>query len=125
MYAGTNVEICALEKFVHLAGIACPPLKLVSIEVPDDSTLFAHAPVSALPEDWAELPSSASAQNFGQQWLVSAANLVLFVPSVIVPEATNAIINPNHPAYNDVKLKVIRDFSFDARMFKNDSRHAN
>ncbi len=110
MYAGTNVEICALEKFVHLAATACPPLKLVSIEVPDDGNTITRAPLTSLPKDWAELPSSANAQEFGRKWLISAAQLVLIVPSAIVPEATNAVINPLHPAYKDVKLRIVRDF---------------
>jgi hypothetical protein len=28
------------------------------------------------------------------------------------------MINPRHPAYDDVKLEIVRDFSFDARMMK-------
>jgi hypothetical protein len=28
------------------------------------------------------------------------------------------MINPRHPAYEAVKLEVVRDFSFDARMMK-------
>jgi len=118
MYAGTTVEICALEKFVHLAGSAYPPLKLVSIEVPDDTSLITHPKTSSLPVDWSDLPMSASAQEYGRQWLTSQTQLILLVPSVIVPESTNAVINPLHPAYKDVRLKIIRDFTFDARMFK-------
>jgi len=33
MYASTTIEICALEKFVHLAGSAYPPLRIASIEI--------------------------------------------------------------------------------------------
>ena len=43
MYAGATIEICALEKFVHLTGAAHPPLVLVSIDVPDDKALKAAA----------------------------------------------------------------------------------
>lgn len=118
MYAGTSVEICALEKFAHLAGSAYPPLELVSIEVPDDKSLVIQPAMSSLPKDWADLPTSASAQEFGRQWLISLAQLILLVPSAIVPEATNAVINPMHPAYKNVKLKRVRNFTFDARMFK-------
>ncbi len=118
MYAGTTVEICALEKFVHIAGSAYPPLKLVSIEVPDEGALISQPKISSLPPDWSDLPVSASAQEFGRQWLISQSQLILLVPSAIVPESTNALINPMHPAYQHVKLSVIRDFTFDARMFK-------
>jgi RES domain-containing protein len=40
------------------------------------------------------------------------------VPSTIIREATNFVINPAHPAYQQVKLEIVRTFSFDPRMFK-------
>ena len=52
------------------------------------------------------------------QWIESNKQLVMFVPSVIVPEAQNAVINPMHAAYSKVTLTVVRDFAFDARMLK-------
>ena len=118
MYAGTTIEICALEKFVHLAGVVHPPMVLVSIEVPDREALIIQLPLAALPQDWADLPASASTQEFGRQWLQSASHLLLLLPSAIIPESRNGVINPAHPAYPDVRLDIVRDFTFDARMFK-------
>jgi RES domain-containing protein len=40
------------------------------------------------------------------------------VPSVIVGEGVNLVINPAHHAYEQVKLSIARSFSFDPRMFK-------
>lgn len=116
MYAGTSIEICALEKFVHLAGALHPPLVLVSIDVPD--TLLMQAPMTSLPKDWSDLPAPASTQEFGRQWLESKNQLLMLVPSAIIPESLNALINPMHPDYRDVRLAIVREFSFDARMFK-------
>lgn len=118
MYAGTTIEICALEKFVHLAGSAHPPLVLVSVDVPDDAALFVQPSLAELPEDWSDLPAPAATQEFGRRWLESASQLVMLVPSAIIPESTNAVINPVHPAYRNVTLKIAREFAFDARMFK-------
>lgn len=118
MYAGTSIEICALEKFVHLAGTAHPPLMLVAITVPDDAPLLIQQPLANLPKDWSDLPAPASTQEFGKQWLESADQLIMLVPSAIIPESLNAVINPAHPAYRDVTLEIVRGFSFDARMFK-------
>ena len=116
MYAGSTIEMCALEKFVHLAGANHPPLVLVAIDVPD--ALSISPALADLPKDWADLPASNSAQEFGRRWLQSNSNLVMLVPSAIIPESTNALINPAHPAYANVELAIVRDFTFDARMFK-------
>lgn len=118
MYAGTSIEICALEKFVHLGSVVQPPMVLVSIDIPDDEGLVFRPAPAALPSGWADLPMSAVAQAYGRQWLEAATALVMLVPSAIIPEATNALINPAHPAYRRVVLTKVRDFTFDARMFK-------
>ena len=118
MYAGTTIEICALEKFVHLAGVPHPPLVLVAIDVPDEAALAWRPRLNELPADWAALPAPASTQEFGRVWIESARGLVLYVPSAIIPESVNAVLNPRHPAYRDIRLEIVREFTFDARMFK-------
>jgi RES domain-containing protein len=116
MVAGSTIEICALEKFVHLAGAGHPPLVLVAIDVPDAP--ITQPALADLPEGWADLPASGEAQEFGRRWLQSNNDLVMLVPSAIIPESSNALINPAHPAYAKVQLAIVRDFTFDARMFK-------
>ena len=118
LYAGSSIELCALEKFVHLAGAAHPPLVLVAVDLPDDEVVHARPPVAALPPDWADLPAPASTQEYGRRWLDAGGALAMFVPSAIIPESDNVLINPRHPAYGRVRLSVVRAFSFDARMFK-------
>ena len=116
MYAGTTIEICALEKFVHLAGAPPPPLVLVAIDVPDEAALALRPATADLPAGCADMPVSESAQQFGQRWLAATRQLMLLVPSVIIPEATNVVINPAHAAYRRIRLEIVREFHFDARM---------
>jgi RES domain-containing protein len=40
------------------------------------------------------------------------------VPSAIIPEETNVLINPKHKDFKKVKIKAARQFEFDARLFK-------
>ena len=42
----------------------------------------------------------------------------MLVPSAIIPESVNAVINPRHPAYRDIRVEIMRAFTFDARMIK-------
>ena len=118
LYAGATVEICALEKFVHLAGAKHPPLVLVSVELPDNESLIIQPAIADLPPDWAELPAPESTQIFGRDTLVKYRALAMLIPSAIIPEALNAVINADHPAYDQVKLSIEREFRFDARMQK-------
>ena len=117
LYCGTSIAITALEKFVHIGSAPLPPLVLVAVDIPDEASIYEPDP-SALPAQWDALPTSASAQAFGAAWLTSNAELALKIPSAILPEEPNVVVNPRHPDYPAVKLTVIRPFTFDRRMGK-------
>jgi hypothetical protein len=59
-----------------------------------------------------------SAAAFGTAFLQRGSHLYMKVPSTIIHEATNVVINPCHPAFDEVKLTIVRSFSFDPRMFR-------
>lgn len=119
LYAGATVELCALEKWVHIDddGIDAD-LVLVSIELPEGPGLCRQVRPEELPHGWDDVPVSVHAQKFGTRFLEACEQLYMCVPSVIIPEACNYVINPEHPAYGQVKLEIARDFCFDPRMFK-------
>jgi RES domain-containing protein len=117
LYCGASIAICALEKFVHVGQAPLPPLMLVAVDIPDRSGVFTPA-ANALPPGWDELPTSASAQALGREWLERGETLAMRVPSAILPEENNVILNPRHPEFAQVALSVVRPFSFDQRMFK-------
>ena len=119
LYTGATVELCALEKWVHIdEEDPDAKLVLVSVEVPDGPGLCRTFTADELPHGWDDVPVSVHAQKFGTQFLKDCEYLYMCVPSVIIPEACNYVINPGHPAYGQVKLAIARDFSFDPRMFK-------
>lgn len=117
LYCGTSVALCILEKFVHVGRTPLPPLALVAVDLPDHHALYEPG-IAALPVGWDDLPTSGAAQVFGGAWLELRAGLAMKVPSVIVKEESNVIINPLHPDYRDVRLSIVRPFTFDSRMFK-------
>lgn len=117
LYCGASIAICALEKFVHVGSAPLPPLVLVAVDIPDQSKIFSPT-ASELPSGWDELPTSVSAQTLGREWLERGDALAMRVPSAVLPEESNVILNPRHPDFQHVKLTIVRPFSFDQRMFK-------
>ncbi|MDL2354482.1 MAG: RES family NAD+ phosphorylase [Pseudomonadota bacterium] len=117
LYCGSSISLCSLEKFVNIGATPFPPLVLVAVDIPDDSALYSPT-VAELPIGWNTMPTSAAAQKFGGAWLSRASELGMIVPSAIVPEETNMVINTRHPGYMDVALTLVRSFTFDGRMFK-------
>jgi len=118
LYAAMTVELAVLEKFVHTEEVDEEPLVLVAIDLPDDPALGLEVAREDLPEGWDSLDDGGSATAFGTAFLKRRDYLYMRVPSVIVGEGVNFVINPAHHAYGQVKLSVARTFSFDPRMFK-------
>jgi RES domain-containing protein len=117
LYCGTSIALCSLEKFIHIGAVPFPPLVLVAVDIPDGSALYKPS-IAELPIGWDTMPTSAAAASFGGAWLAMGSRLGMIVPSAIVPEESNVVINTRHPDYAHVELAVVRPFTFDDRMFK-------
>lgn len=116
IYAGRTIAIAALEKFVHLAGIVPPDLVLVRIDVPDNSSLE-QPRIADLPNDWHVVPPAPGSMGFATRWAQENRSLMLYVPSALVREESNVILNPNHPEFPAIAMRVERDFNYDTRMY--------
>lgn len=117
LYAGLSVEIAALEKFVHLSGLAPLDLVLVRLELPEDHRLYVEAHASELPSNWRLTPPPSATRTFGTDFLRRGEKLGLILPSAVIPEAENLLLNPRHPEMRSVRARIIRSFAFDHRMF--------
>jgi RES domain-containing protein len=116
LYAGLTPEIAAMEKLVHTGDIMPPDLVLARFELPDDEALYLRYDVADLPKGWDALPSSTAAIALGDQFLLGVSHLGLVLPSAVMPEAFNILINPNYPAFAAVKIHLVRAFEFDSRL---------
>jgi len=116
IYAGRTIAIAALEKFVHLAGIVPPDLVLVRVELPEHASSEEPA-LPDLPPDWDAVPAGPGSMEFGTRWARENRSLVLYVPSALLREEGNAVLNPHHPEFTGVKLRIERGFHYDPRMY--------
>lgn len=104
---------------------------LVHLELPQDAfpstfqLLKAHAPESismervpesSLAADWHA--DTRITREIGNRWLDESRSAFLAVPSVILPETTNWILNPRHPDAATVSVEWHRSFPYDGRLFR-------
>ena len=115
LYTAESRSLAVLEYTVNVNIDDIPrALSLITLEIPDPSIdIFSGA---QLPGDWNAAPAPASTKDFGTAWLKAAGNLVMKVPSVVVPEEWNVIINPLHPGIKDCKIVNVKDFVYDVRI---------
>lgn len=116
LYSAESRSLCTLELAVHLPlGITPKNFKLVSIEIPDSSIKILKT--AQLPKDWNTLPHGNATQEIGDLFVKENKVLVLKVPSTIVNQEYNYLVNPEHELFDKVKVRKVEEFSFDTRLF--------
>lgn len=118
LYTSRHRSLAILELLVNASIQTLPSdLSILKLEIPDLKNSSDISP-SDLPDNWRSTPAPFHLSHIGSEWITSGSSLTLTVPSVIVPEEQNLLINPNHPDFNQVKVESISSFNVDSRFFK-------
>jgi RES domain-containing protein len=114
VYTAGNRALAALEMLVHIDRAA--PLRFVLIRVSFAMrllrTLYPSPPDPALRSPVIQ-PATREA---GEAWLAAGTSPVLKVPSAIIPEETNYLLNPRHPRFGEIEFGPPSPFAFDPRL---------
>jgi RES domain-containing protein len=118
LYSSGSIALACLETIVHLGGFSPLPLNryLVRIDVPEDEWGARVIFDPSLNVGWDALPEGLISIDWGTDWAISAASLLAQVPSVIVPEEPNIIINPKHADASTLVATKVRRWTYDTRM---------
>lgn len=118
VYCASSLSLAALETFVHIE-VNLLPTDLVSVEVelPEDCSRQIVR-IEELAQDWRTYPAPEQLQEIGNQWLINNSSVVLIVPSAVIPEEENYLLNPSHIDFQRIRISEIKPFSFDPRMFR-------
>lgn len=118
-HAASSISLAAWETRAHLGkGANKLPWNryLVRVDVPDDvwsSRAFLPRP---LPIGWDAIPEGLVSRKLGSAWLRSGSTALLAVPSVIIVEEDNVLINPAHSETARINAVKVRRFVYDPRV---------
>lgn len=117
IYTGSTRALSTLELVVHRSGInLANPYKLMTIEI-NDKALIKTIDIKTLPANWRTIEAYVDLQEIGSLWYNSLESLVLEVPSAIIAQEHNYIINTKHPDFvKYIRLSSVDDFSWDKRL---------
>ncbi len=104
VYCASSPAAALLEVLVHLeVDLQGLPVRyrLFTIEAPADLRVDT-VPAGRLPPDWPSRIDTTRA--IGDDWLADGSTPLLRVPSAIVPETVNFLLNPAHPAASRVVI---------------------
>jgi RES domain-containing protein len=118
-YCSTVPSLAALEKRLHVSDPGLLPLQMmVGYDLPDNISSRTVA-FADLPEDWPMRETHT--QELGNAWLDSAVEVLLIVPSAIVPIAgapdRNVLINHRAANADTIEIAETIPFTFDPRLF--------
>lgn len=119
VYASRSVALAYLESLAHVGREAPRNRFLIRISVPDrvwERALWAKE--KELPRTWRSEPAGQASAQFGDKWLAAGQSVLLCLPSVIVPEDTNVLINPAHKDASSITGKVHRQILYDPRLLR-------
>ena len=120
VYASETRALACMETVVHLNAGGLPLNRyLVAVSIPD--AVWARGKresASSLPVGWDAEPAGRASIIFGTTWLRSGSSALLIVPSVIVVEEFNILINPRHPDSPVIAATKIRKWLYDSRLTK-------
>jgi RES domain-containing protein len=117
VYASETISLAALEALVHFDPTEAPDdLVVIPVDIPTGVEV-AERTLRILPATWRSTPGSARLQELGADWVRAGKTAVLAVPSVVVPEERNYLLNPGHPDFARVKRGRPKAFSIDPRLY--------
>ena len=120
VYTSETQALACLETVVHLNAGGLPLNRiLVAITIPAAIWAAARTETQAsLPVGWDADPSGRASVQFGTAWLRANASALLRVPSIIVPDEYNVLMNPLHPDSRAITATKIRKWLYDPRLTK-------
>ena len=109
--------MACLETIVHLGASKSLPLNLymVRIDVPTDVWAQVTMIDIASHIGWDALPVGMVSINWGTKWCANMTSALALVPSVVVPEEFNVLLNPVHGDAAKLKATKIRKWLYDPR----------
>lgn len=118
LYTAEHVSLAKLEVAVHLDFDIIPDSYcLIEIQLPDQLKIKSFD-IEQLPKGWDVFPYSRVSQQLGDSCLNQNEFVGFKIPSAVVPQEFNYILNPNHPDFKLIKLSKVDSFNFDQRLFR-------
>lgn len=116
IYTGESRALCTTEIAVHTPlGNVPENYYLQTIQLP--KTEIQKISATDLAENWRNFPHTISTKGIGDEFVKKGKLLVLKVPSAVVQDEFNYLINPAHELFTKVRLIAVETFKFDSRLF--------
>jgi RES domain-containing protein len=116
IYTASSRSLACLENAVHRDQVGLQQVfSIMTIDCPDRlplQTIF----LKELRHEWRDYDKMFATQRIGERWIMENRTAILQVPSSIIEEETNYLLNPRHPDFSKIKVIKTQPFVFDSRI---------
>lgn len=118
LYFSENLSLSLLEIIVHVnyAELSLD-YSFVEVEIPDSSIKIIQS-VDFIRPKWSTEEAVNQLQILGSNWLKKKENLAMRVPSAVMPQESNILVNPLHKDIGELKITKIDKMDFDPRLLR-------
>lgn len=115
IYTSESRALAVLEYTVNVNLDNIPrSLSITTFEIPDVG--IHELTIAELPGNWTESPAPASTKDFGTNLLTQAASPIIKIPSAVITQEFNYLLNPKHAESKNIKVIHVEDFVYDVRI---------
>jgi RES domain-containing protein len=119
VYTSEHLSTAVLETLVHIdPNHFSNHFVCIQAEIPEQIPMDEVA-LADLPKDWQRRFEDSELQQVGADWIDRGSSAVLIVPSAVVPQERNIMINPQHQDFEKIVLGPAEPYLFDTRLLKN------
>lgn len=122
VYTSQSISLAVLECALNYKRHGWLPASILGRAIIPDEVNVEPVSVAALPDNWRDADPPAALREIGENWLRRAETACLRVPSAIVPEESNYLLNPQHPDFGKLTIGLPEPFNFDRRLARSRRR---
>jgi len=118
LYFSEHLSLCVLEMLTRIDfEFLSEDYAFIEVEIPE-KLIASLEKASSVSRKWRTDPPTVATQEFGSKWLASEANVALTVPSSVLPNERNILVNPNHRLISKLKITNSGKLDLDSRVMK-------
>jgi RES domain-containing protein len=116
IYTASSRSLACLENVVHRNQLGLnAAFNVMTIDAPEKLKITTIK-LNDLPPDWSHFNQMRFTQTIGENWIRERKTAILVVPSSIIEEEFNYLLNPKHDDFGAIKLIRSIPFIFDQRI---------
>ncbi len=116
VYTSASISLAVLEYTVNYRHRGWVPATVLGHAVIPASVCVETISTDGLPVNWFAAAPAPQLQAIGAEWLERGETAVLKVPSAIVTEEWNYLLNPSHADFRRMQMSLPKPFNFDRRL---------